>query len=111
MNRTAEFVLGLIGGIFGIIAAIMAIFIGGIGEAFGAEGSGGVTVAGWLAVLLSVLGIIGSTLVRSRAKVGGILMVIAAVGGFISIFMFYLLSGILLLIGGLMALFKQEVSE
>jgi len=29
-KRTAEFVLGLIGGIFGIIAGIMAMTIGGI---------------------------------------------------------------------------------
>jgi len=38
-------------------------------------------------------------------------MVIAAVGGFISIFMFYMLSSILLLIGGLMGLFKKEVNQ
>ena len=31
MKRTAEFVLGLIGGIFGIICAFVALLIGGMG--------------------------------------------------------------------------------
>ncbi|PGV66208.1 hypothetical protein COD94_06190 [Bacillus cereus] len=30
MKRTAEFVLGLIGGIFGIICAFVALLIGGL---------------------------------------------------------------------------------
>lgn len=89
----------------------MAIFIGGVEEAFGAEGSGGVTAAGWIAVILSVLGIIGSVLVRNRAKLGGIFMLIAVVGGFIATFVFYLLPGILLLVAGLMGIFKKEESE
>ncbi|EJQ43694.1 hypothetical protein IEQ_05022 [Bacillus cereus BAG6X1-2] len=39
MKRTTEFVLGLIGGIFGIIFSFIALMIGGMGAAFEADGA------------------------------------------------------------------------
>lgn len=47
MKRTAEFVLGLIGGIFGIICAFVALLIGGMGAAFEADGANTVIGLGW----------------------------------------------------------------
>ena len=47
MKRTAEFVLGLIGGIFGIICAFIALLIGGMGAAFEAEGANTIIGLGW----------------------------------------------------------------
>lgn len=108
-RRTTEFVLGLIGGIFGVIAGIIALFIGGLGEAFGAEGTGTIGGLAFGAIIFSVLGIIGSVLVRSKGKLGGIFMTVAAVGGFICVSAFYILPGVLLLIPGLMGLFKKEI--
>lgn len=108
MKRTAEFVLGLIGGIFGILCAFIALFIGGLGSALEADGANTVIGLGWGAVALSVLGIVGSVVVRSKAKVGGIMMTVAAIGGFICISLIYLLPGVLLLIGGLMGIFRKD---
>ncbi|AJI25938.1 DUF4064 domain-containing protein (plasmid) [Bacillus cereus] len=108
MKRTAEFVLGLIGGIFGILCAFIALFIGGMGAAFEAEGANTIIGLGWGAVGLSVLGIVGSVMVRSKAKAGGIMMTVAAIGGFICISIFFLLPGVLLLIGGLMGIFRKD---
>lgn len=108
MKRTAEFVLGLIGGIFGIICAFVALLIGGMGAAFEADGANTVIGLGWGAVALSILGIVGSVMVRSKAKVGGIMMTVAAIGGFICISIIYLLPGVLLLIGGLMGIFRKD---
>ncbi|WP_114555727.1 DUF4064 domain-containing protein [Bacillus sp. K6W] len=108
MKRTAEFVLGLIGGIFGIICAFVALLIGGMGAAFEADGANTVIGLGWGAVALSILGIVGSVMVRSKAKVGGIMMTVAAIGGFICISIIYLLPGVLLLIGGLMSIFRKD---
>ncbi|EEK52352.1 DUF4064 domain-containing protein [Bacillus cereus ATCC 10876] len=108
MKRTAEFVLGLIGGIFGIICAFIALLIGGMGAAFEADGANTVIGLGWGAVALSILGIVGSVMVRSKAKVGGIMMTVAAIGGFICISIIYLLPGVLLLIGGLMGIFRKD---
>lgn len=108
MKRTAEFVLGLIGGIFGILCAFIALFIGGLGSALEADGANTVIGLGWGAVGLSVLGIVGSVMVRSKAKAGGIMMTVAAIGGFICISLIYLLPGVLLLIGGLMGIFRKD---
>ncbi|HFR4156240.1 DUF4064 domain-containing protein [Bacillus cereus] len=108
MKRTAEFVLGLIGGIVGIICAFVALLIGGMGAAFEADGANTVIGLGWGAVALSILGIVGSVMVRSKAKVGGIMMTVAAIGGFICISIIYLLPGVLLLIGGLMGIFRKD---
>ncbi|MCU5023751.1 DUF4064 domain-containing protein [Bacillus cereus] len=108
MKRTVEFVLGLIGGVFGIICAFVALLIGGMGAAFEANGANTVIGLGWGAVALSILGIVGSVMVRSKAKVGGIMMTVAAIGGFICISIIYLLPGVLLLIGGLMGIFRKD---
>ena len=108
MKRTAEFVLGLIGGIFGILCAFIALFIGGLGSALEADGANTVIGLGWGAVALSVLVIVGSVMVRSKAKAGGIMMTVAAIGGFICISLIYLLPGVLLLIGGLMGIFRKD---
>lgn len=106
MKRTTEFVLGLIGGIFGIICAFIALMIGGMGAAF--EGADSIIGLGWGAVALSILGIVGCVVVKKNAKVGGIMMTVASIGGFICISIFYLLPGVLLLIGGLMGIFRKD---
>lgn len=108
MSRTTEFVLGLIGGIFGFIGAFMALFFGEIDAAFNEAGSSSLSGLGWSAVIFSILAIVGAVLVKSRPKLGGILMLVSAIGGFISIFMFYMLSAVLLLIGGLMGVLKKK---
>lgn len=109
ISRTSEFVLGLIGGIFGIISGFMAMMMGGIGKAVG-SGSGGLGTLGVWAILFSILGIVGAVTVKSKSKIGGWFMIIAAVGGTISVSMFYILPGILLIIGGLMGLIKKDIS-
>lgn len=107
MKRTSEFVLGLIGGIFGILFALAAMFVGGVGAAFEAEGANEIVGLAWAGVGFSILGIVGSVVVRGKAKAGGAMMTIAAIGGFICIFMFFIIPGILLLIGGLMGLIRK----
>ena len=72
------------------------------------DGANTVIGLGWGAVALSILGIVGSVMVRSKAKVGGIMMTVAAIGGFICISIIYLLPGVLLLIGGLMGIFRKD---
>ncbi|QGQ46626.1 DUF4064 domain-containing protein [Metabacillus sediminilitoris] len=109
MKRTTEFVLGLIGGIFGLIGAVMAIFVGVLDEAF--SGSTEISGLGWSAVLLSILGIVGSVIVKRKPKLGGAFMTIAAIGGTISIFVFYILPGVLLFIGGIMGLFRKDKTK
>ncbi|MFJ6411306.1 DUF4064 domain-containing protein [Terribacillus saccharophilus] len=108
MNRNTEFVLGLIGGILGFFGAIFALFMGSIDAAFNDTGSSSLTGLGWFAFLFSTLAIIGSIVVKSKAKLGGVLLLISAVGGLISISFFYLISAVLIAIAGFMGVFKKN---
>ncbi len=107
-KRTTEFVLGLIGGISGFFGAIIALFVGGLAGAFGANGASTVVGLGWGAILFSILGIVGSVVVKSKAKLGGWFMIVSSVGGLICISFFYILSFVLLLIAGLMGVIKKD---
>ena len=81
-------------GIFGVIGAFIALMFGGLDAAFSDTGESSIIGAGWFAVLLSIVGIVGSVMVKGKPKVGGILMLIAAIGGIISVswLTFYLVS-------------------
>lgn len=108
MDRTTEFILGLIGGIFGILGGLIVLFLGSVDAAFSASGTSTITGLGWKALIHAGFGIFGAVLVRSHPKVGGVFMLISAFGGFTSVFRAYILPGILLLIAGLMGVLKKD---
>ncbi|MGZ4032680.1 MAG: DUF4064 domain-containing protein [Tumebacillaceae bacterium] len=110
MKRTAEFVVGLIGGILGILAALSGVFFGAIATALEVDGGNVVSGASWIAVALSVIGIIGAAMVKNKTMLASILMLIAAIGGFICISMLFILPGVLLLIAGIMGLVRKDRS-
>jgi hypothetical protein len=105
--------LGLTGGIIGLIAAVLALTVGGIGSALqGADTTattanqvnfGMVTAGGWIALGASIVGIIGGALAMGRPVAGAILMLAAAIAGFIGVSLFYVISGPLLLVGAVLA--------
>ena len=107
MSRTTEFVLGLIGGIFGFGGALFAIFFGAVDEAV-SGGTSEVTGLGWGAFLFSILAIVGAIVVKINPKIGGTLMLISGIGGIISISMFYVLATVFLVIAGLMGIFRLK---
>jgi len=111
MKRTTEFVLGLLGGIFGFFGAVIALFIGGVDAAFSSSGDSEIIGLGWAGILFSILGIVGSALVKGKPKLGGIFMLVSAIGGLISISFFYILSFVLLMIAGLMGLIRKNKKE
>ena len=102
-KQTISFILGLIGGIIGLLGGI-SVFIfwisGGIIRIFG-------NITGMFgAILFSILGIISASLVRNKRILGGWLMLISGVGILISMHLWGLLPGVLLIIGGILALVK-----
>lgn len=99
-GRTAEFVLALLGGIFGIFGALFAIM-------FGSFIQDNIRFLGWSALVFSAIAIVSSVLVRIKPKIAGGLMLVSAIGGLVSISLFYVLPFILLIVGGLMALLKK----
>ncbi|GGA54305.1 hypothetical protein GCM10007416_29400 [Kroppenstedtia guangzhouensis] len=107
MKRNTEFILGLLGGILGLGAAFFALFIGEVDEV-ASKASYEITGLGYTAFIFSVLAILGSILVRAKAKIGGWLMILSAIGGIVSVSLFYVLPGLLLLIAGGMGAFRRE---
>lgn len=106
--RTASLVLGITGGVFGILSGLLAMMIGGIGSAFAAEGSGSVVWLGFGAILLGVLGIIGGALSNRSPGKASLLQAIAGLFGFLAISLFWILAGVMLLLGALMAFLGRK---
>lgn len=100
---TAAMVLGIIGGVFGIIGALIALFIGGLGAAFEAEGGGTIAGLGFVAVFIGVLGIVGGAMSKSKPKAAAWLQLIAGISGFIAVSAAWLIAGPLLILGGIFA--------
>jgi hypothetical protein len=106
-ERTPEFVLGIVGGILGLVAAPILFLAGGILAAFGLSSGStllGMSVAGGI---LSIIGIIGAAFVRSRPKVSGVLMLLSGLLGFFVVLGFWL-GALLLLVAGIIALVRKE---
>jgi hypothetical protein len=79
------FWLGIIGAIFGILAVVLVVLLGGMGEAFDAiGGSQPYTNAAGAALIFSLVGIAGGVL-ENRKILGAALMIIGALGALISI--------------------------
>jgi hypothetical protein len=110
MKRPLEFVLGLIGGMVGFT---VGFFVMWARSSLGVGTEGNINNLLISAIVFSVFGIVGACLVvnSSHTKVAGWLMIIAAVGisavaGVMGALIFFM-SGILLIIAGLLAAFKD----
>lgn len=89
----------------GLVGAIFALLVGGIGIAVNAEGATSIVGLAWAAMGLSILGIIGGALAGAKAKTSGVLMLIAGIDGLIAVSMAYIIAAPLLMVGGIMAFF------
>lgn len=106
--RTASLVLGIIGGVFGIIAALLTLLFGGIGSAFEATGAESIVARSFVAVFVGVVAIVGGALALRYPKVSATLQLITGVLGLILIGLFWIFSVILLLTGALLAFLGRK---
>ena len=106
--KIAAMVLGILGGLAGLGGAIVALFLGGLGSAFGAQGAGLISNLGFFAIPLSILGIVGGAMASAKPALAGKLMIASAVGGFIAIFFAYMIAAILLVIAGILAIMEGK---
>jgi hypothetical protein len=95
--RTTALVMGIIGGVFGVLMALLALGIGGLAD------SGEVEVLAAAAFGFSVLGIVGGALTGGRPGLGAILLAVSGVGIIVAISAFGVLPGAFFLIGALCA--------
>ncbi len=107
--RVASLVLGLAGGAIGVLAGLLVLLFGGVGAAFEADETGMLLGSGFSAAVLGVAGIVGGALALRYPLVAAFVQSLSGLLGFIAVGMFWLLSGPLLLIGALLALFGRLV--
>jgi hypothetical protein len=105
-------IIALIAGIFGILAAIATLFVGGVGGAFKAAGASMVVGLGWGGILFSFLCItFGAVAISAKSKMPGILLIMSAIAGvvlggtLVAVFMG------LALIGGIIATVGAKASH
>ena len=80
--RKAGGIVALVAGIFAVGAAIVTLFIGGMGGAFEAEGADTVIGLGWGGVAFAFLTIVlGAVSIGAKGRVPGALLIVCAIAG------------------------------
>jgi hypothetical protein len=75
-------IIGLVAGIFGVLAAMVILLIGGIGTSIGGQGAQTVIGLGWGGVLFSFLIIIfGAISMSARSKIPGAFLTLSSIAG------------------------------
>jgi len=109
--RTGALVLGIIAGLAGLVSAVLALFVGGLGGAFDAEGASTVVGLGWSALGFSLLGLVGAALSLAKPVLAAVIMLIAGVAVAISISLFAVIATPLFLIAALLAFLGRNTSR
>ena len=109
--RVAALIIGIIGSAAGFVAAVIALFIGGVGVALEAEGASKITSLAFGAIGASIVGLVGGALSIAKPRFAAVLMVLSAVVGAISISAFYALGAALLVIGAQNRTLKPTITN
>lgn len=110
--KKAGGIIALIGGIFGVFAALFTIFVGATAGAFNADGANSVDMLGWTGLGFSFAVIVLAAIcMNAETKKPGVKLIIASIlgilfgGTLVAIFM------VLPLIGGVLALTDSNKSS
>ena len=102
--KKAGGILGIIGGVFGVFAALVTLFIGGVGGAFQASGAGTVIGLGWGGLAFALLAILfGAVSLGARSRTAGVLLTLSALGGAVLGGTLVAVCMVLALVGGILA--------
>src|SRR3954452_10617956 len=86
--RTGTIVIGIIAGLVGLLSAVLALMLGGLGAAVEPEGASQLIGLGWSVLGLSLLlGLIGAALWIAKPQLGELIMATAGVAIVFSISM------------------------
>ena len=110
--KKAGGIVALIAGIFGVIAAVLTLFTGGIASAVEAEGAETVVLLGWGGVVFSFLTIVlGAVAIGAKGRLVGVLLILCAIAGAVLGGTIVAICMALALIGGLLVLFDKRSSR
>lgn len=99
--KVAALLCGVIGGLAGLVGALVVFGLGALIGGFG--GGGEMALDGIGALVMAVVGIVGGAMAIAKPLPAAILMAVAAVLGFIFISIGFFIGSILLLIGAVLA--------
>ncbi|WIE01497.1 DUF4064 domain-containing protein [Latilactobacillus curvatus] len=106
-SRTAEMVLGIVGGVFGIIAGVFSFFMGGIDSAMNSTSSSSLFGLGIGCIIASIVAIILVCMINKNRVVMGWIIIVCGVLNIIFVSAFGILSGALIIIAGILALVRK----
>jgi hypothetical protein len=86
--RTGAIVIGIIAGLAGLVSAVLALMVGGVGAAVEPEGASQLIGLGWSALGLSLLGLIGAALWIAKPQLAPLIMATAGLAIVLSISIF-----------------------
>jgi len=110
MNKAGG-IISIIAGIFGVIAAVTTLFVGGMGAAFKADDASKVIEFGWLGVLSSFLVIVFGALAFYRPKFSGVALIISSLLGVVFGGTLVAICMLLSIIGGILVFFGKQESK
>jgi hypothetical protein len=105
--RITALILGIIGGLAGLVAALLAVTVGGIGSAVGAQDAGMVGGLGIFALVLAIVGLAGAGLALSKPRLSAGLLLASGLLGFLAVSLFWLFAGLLLIPASAFAFFGR----
>jgi hypothetical protein len=110
--RTGAIVLGIIAGLAGVLSAVLAIMIGGVGATFEAHGATQVIASGWSALVFSLLGLIGAAaLWIAKPHLAALIMAAAGIAIVFSISMFAVIARPLFLVAARLGRVRQDAQR
>ncbi|MDY4021626.1 hypothetical protein [Staphylococcus borealis] len=106
-NRILEMILGITGSIFGIIGGLIALILTDYDRRYGSELTGLMTVVATSSIILCAITLALSCLINKRHILIGIILIIAAIIHIYLLGFFGYLSGILIIVAGIVALVRK----
>lgn len=107
-NRIIEMILGITGSIFGIIGGLIALILTNYDKSYGSELVGLMTIVATSSIILSAITLTLSCLINKKRILIGIILIIAAIIHIYLLGFFGYLSGILILVAGIIALVRKQ---
>lgn len=104
-------IIGILAGIFGVIAAVVTLFLGGIGSAFKAQGASTLVGLGWGGIIFSFLTIVFGAVCIARPRGGGVGLALSSICGAILGGTLVAVCMVLAFIGGILALVDSKKAQ
>ncbi|MCH4381959.1 hypothetical protein MKR27_03625 [Staphylococcus haemolyticus] len=106
-NRIIEMILGITGSIFGIIGGLIALILTNYDKSYGSELVGLMTIVATSSIILSAITLTLSCLINKRRFLIGIILIVATIIHIYLLGFFGYLSGILILVAGIITLVRK----